>query len=237
MFAERLSDLMKSKDWVQADVADLTGKSVAAVSNWLNGAMPHRKTREEIAEALGVPYNYLFPNPDNNIAMDDPADYQYRRITYLPTGVHAGEGAPDVDQRPIKELRIQLPQLPVKEGVAFPIVGDSMAPVLTSGDIIICTEVHDWNDLRQHQVYVIENTDEERVVKYVTRYGDHLVLHSNDPVRYPDQEIYYQDIERIWVFRLRITPDLARPGAGLDRRVDSIEAYLRKRFPGWWREI
>lgn len=238
MFKDRLIQAMKRKGYTNKKLADMINVSASAVGDWRKGKYePVGENIPHLAKALEVDVDDLFPNPDNDIVMDDPADYQYRRITYLPTGVHAGAGSPDVDQRPVKELRIQLPELPVKEGVAFPIVGDSMAPVLMAGDIIICTEIHDWNALRQHQIYVIENDEEERVVKYVTRYGDHLVLRSNDQVRYPDQELLYLRIERIWEYRLRITSDLSRPGAGLDRRVDSIEAYLRKRFPGWWRDV
>lgn len=61
--------------------------------------------------------------------------------------------------------------LPGIEGsglVAFPIQGNSMEPVIYSGDIVICREVEDVCDIRDNEIYAVKSNGSVWV-KYVQR--------------------------------------------------------------------
>ncbi len=61
--------------------------------------------------------------------------------------------------------------LPGIEGsglVAFPIQGNSMEPVIYSGDIVICREVEEVREIRDNEIYAVKNNGSVWV-KYVQR--------------------------------------------------------------------
>lgn len=70
-FKEKLKTAMNEHHWSQTYVAGVTGRSQAAVSNWLNGKGEPNETRcEDIAQALGLPRDYF---------RDE--SHQFRRVT------------------------------------------------------------------------------------------------------------------------------------------------------------
>ena len=78
--------------------------------------------------------------------------------------------------------------------------GDSMCPIINSGDIIAMKEVKDWQSfLLMNEAYGIVTSNEQRMVK-VIRPGsdtDHFILHSYNS-EYPDQEIDKNMVLRIY---------------------------------------
>ncbi len=65
--------------------------------------------------------------------------------------------------------------LPGIEGsglVAFPIKGNSMEPVIYSGDIVICREVDDVRDIKDNEIYAVKSSGSVWV-KYVRRVYTH----------------------------------------------------------------
>lgn len=64
-FKDKLKQVMKDHNWKQVHVANMTGRSIATVSNWLSGkAVPSETRCEDIATALGLPLDYFQEGPD-----------------------------------------------------------------------------------------------------------------------------------------------------------------------------
>ena len=76
--------------------------------------------------------------------------------------------------------------------------GDSMQPTLLSGDIIACEWLHGNIDFKSNKIYVLD-TDSGAAVKRVSRRGNSLLCHSDNP-EYPDFTI--RSIENIRVARV-----------------------------------
>lgn len=100
------------------------------------------------------------------------------------------------------EVPVQLIDIPGYSKADFwcKTTGDSMCPIINSGDIIAMKEVKDWQSfLLMNETYGIVTSNEQRMVK-VIRPGsdtDHFVLHSYNS-EYPDQEIHKNMVLRIY---------------------------------------
>ena len=55
--------------------------------------------------------------------------------------------------------------------VAFPIDGNSMEPVIKDGDIVICRDLSNLNEIRDNDIYAVK-TDGNLWVKYVKKVKD-----------------------------------------------------------------
>ena len=100
------------------------------------------------------------------------------------------------------EVPVQLIDIPGYSKADFwcKTTGDSMCPIINSGDIIAMKEVKDWQSfLLMNEAYGIVTSNEQRMVK-VIRPGsdtDHFILHSYNS-EYPDQEIDKNMVLRIY---------------------------------------
>jgi transcriptional regulator with XRE-family HTH domain len=65
-FASRLRDLIKRYGVSQSEIAARLDVSQAAVSGWVNGKIPVRRTAKELAHALGVRLDWLLGAGDAN---------------------------------------------------------------------------------------------------------------------------------------------------------------------------
>jgi phage repressor protein C with HTH and peptisase S24 domain len=189
----------------------------------------------ELSKILGVSIVALLGQEGGvQIIEEDEVAYRkkVRHIPFMGTSARAGEPAIDLSQDDDR-VELTIPNLPYDRVVAFDVDGDSMAPNLLNGDIIICNQLDRLATLMPNVIYVIENKDAERLIKYVQQHSKYLLCRSNDPVAYPDIKIDYDNIVHIYQFRLRLTPDIGRPGSGLDKRMSRIEAWINKKFRGW----
>lgn len=100
------------------------------------------------------------------------------------------------------EVPVQLIDIPGYSKADFwcKTTGDSMCPIINSGDIIAMKEVKDWQSfLLMNEAYGIVTSNEQRMVK-VIRPGsdtDHFILHSYNS-EYQDQEIDKNMVLRIY---------------------------------------
>ena len=100
------------------------------------------------------------------------------------------------------EVPVQLIDIPGYSKADFwcKTTGDSMCPIINSGDIIAMKEVKDWQSfLLMNEAYGIVTSNEQSMVK-VIRPGsdtDHFILHSYNS-EYPDQEIDKNMVLRIY---------------------------------------
>ena len=88
-------------------------------------------------------------------------------------------------------LKEEIPN--IKEYYALRITGDSMLPILNTGDTVI---VHNQDDVESGQTAVILINGEEATVKKVIKTNDGIELHSMNPY-YPVKKFTFEDMKNI----------------------------------------
>lgn len=107
---------------------------------------------------------------------------------------------------------------------AFQVQGDSMLPVLQSGEWVIARAEEKWSDLVDGQVYVVVLTD-TLVVKKVVKTSRGLHLVSVNSV-YPVIEAEASQVREVWKVTAKITTRLEQPASS----VDELTREMREGF-------
>jgi len=107
------------------------------------------------------------------------------------------------DHNDIKPIdTIHIPNLPACDGAVF-VAGDSMYPLLKSGDIVMYKQVHDIkNDIFWGQMYLVSvasNGDEYVMVKYIQRSakGDDYVTLVSENRHHQDKDVRMDKIRAL----------------------------------------
>jgi hypothetical protein len=128
-------------------------------------------------------------------------------ILFTSKAAFAGS-AVDVDQSEEHEY-FSIPGLTGNGLVAFPIDGNSMEPVILDGDIVICRELINLNEIRDNEIYAIK-TDGSLWVKYVKKIKDgqgrviKLNLISANNLEHDPFEVEVSQFTRLYKVRSRI---------------------------------
>ena len=142
------------------------------------------KLKDKSKQVIWAIYNSLIFAPRNSII-------NVARIPILGT-VKAGYDwlAEEniVDYIAIKE---NIPNL--KEYYALKIIGDSMLPLLSEGDLVI---VHNQDDVESGQTAIVLINGEEASVKKVIKTNDGIELHAMNPY-YPVKKFTFEDMKTI----------------------------------------
>lgn len=96
------------------------------------------------------------------------------------------------------------------EHVAFTINGDSMAPTIRDGDMVICQALESTEQLRENEIYAVVTSQAvmvKRVQKVYTSKGDwsHLKLISDNYIEHDPFTIDLSDVRRILHVERRLT--------------------------------
>lgn len=81
----------------------------------------------------------------------------------------------------------------INEYYALKVIGDSMLPLLSQGDLVI---VHNQDDIESGQTAVVLINGEEATVKKVIKTNDGIELHAMNPY-YPIKKFTFEDMKRI----------------------------------------
>ncbi|MEO7177090.1 MAG: LexA family transcriptional regulator [Saprospiraceae bacterium] len=134
------------------------------------------------------------------------------RIVHVPFPAQAGYANEYKDPDFYTELpTYTLPDLRFKSGThrSFDINGDSMEPVLSEGDKVICsyTDPKYWfTDIKDHHVYVIVTNADivvKRILNNLSRHR-HLELFSDNDI-YRPYRVNLADIREIWFVNTKIS--------------------------------
>lgn len=89
------------------------------------------------------------------------------------------------------------------EWMFFEIKGDSMEPVLSDGDIILCSMVNqlDWENVRNFYTYVLITDDNICCKRIFVKSPDTWVLISENEDLYPQKLFNVADLRQLWVYR------------------------------------
>jgi phage repressor protein C with HTH and peptisase S24 domain len=104
------------------------------------------------------------------------------------------------------------------KAVALEVAGDSMAPTIHDGDVLILRKAEPGR-LEDNRVYVVVTESGQVLVKRVldrTTRDAVLILKSDNPA-YPAQRLSMEEVRQVWYVRRRITANLTGPASAFDR--------------------
>lgn len=149
------------------------------------------------------------------IAQEDP-ERQKKEIHIFPSDIKYGEcngtlvydidGTCGADSREIQFTTdsvvgcVNLPEIKIDSRI-ITANGDSMEPVVFSGDRVVIREIFDWNDIFYGQIYFIL-LDEYRMIKYIRRFEadeeNYIILRSRNK-EYDDIKLSKDKIRKLFV--------------------------------------
>ncbi len=205
----RIKYLIKELNYKQTDFAKKIGVDTSNLSKYMNGRLPVSDSLvNRIVVNLGVSKEWL----------ENGTDIPFAKHTQLPvTTVPVSEmdavkmGTPvydiDVTAGTMPRARmfsddlvvghINLPDIINENCRIVRVSGDSMSPVIRSGDLIAVRELTGTQYIFWGQIYVVL-LDDYRLVKYMRRHPDPslVILRSENP-NYDDMEIRRADIREL----------------------------------------
>jgi len=134
------------------------------------------------------------------------------RITHVPVAASAGYLTQFHDPVFLEDLNsFSLPGIDFRHGTyrAFDVVGDSMEPGITQGEILVCTMVDQdllKYNVRSDFVYVVVMESEivvKRIQNHIKEKGT-ITLISDNPF-YKPVEIRAEEIKEMWMVKLKIS--------------------------------
>lgn len=158
------------------------------------------------------------------------------RIIHVPVPAQAGYAEQVHDKEFVEELpSYQLPGHEFSQGSyrSFDVSGDSMEPMLSAGDTVICEyfEPQNWKlGLKESKLYVLVLDDAVLVKKlsYASYKADTLEIHSLNPA-YPMFLAPFQDIREVWEMKAIISKSdehLNRYDNELSSQMDDLKSAL-----------
>lgn len=128
-----------------------------------------------------------------------------RNITLVPNRALAGYALEHQQDNFMEELpKFSVPNL---EGdlVAFEIIGDSMMPTITNGDIVVCEPIERGISLRDNHVYVV--VTDVVVAKRIQqgRGSDKMLLISDNSDVYKPYPVNLDEVRQLLKVRCRLT--------------------------------
>lgn len=193
---KRAKKVLKFKP--DSDLAAYLGVSRSTLSNWV---IRNRTDFPLILEKLkDYDYNWLLTGKGSPKREEQLFNGEYMRGPNGERIVERNVGLYDITAAPsLKTLlankrqyligKIQMPGMPACDGALY-ISGDSMYPVLKSGDIVGFKEINNFSNVIYGEMYIVSfnaNGDEYLTVKYVNRseIDGCIKLVSNNPHHEP----------------------------------------------------
>ena len=140
-FATNLKEIMREKNMRQIDVANKSGISKGRVSRWMSGEnIPYGESLAKLAEALGVSVDRLLgkTDPIERFIKGDTTediDLPFNLETLVPVLGTVAAGVPIEAQ---EDVVGEIPVLDKQGGFfALKVKGDSMAPRIMNGDVVL----------------------------------------------------------------------------------------------------
>ncbi|OAV45326.1 S24 family peptidase [Lewinella sp. 4G2] len=120
-----------------------------------------------LLEGEGTPFGFDLPAPVEPQGSDSPTP------NILFTTTEAFAGSPVDNSSFVQETHdfFRIPGLGGGGYVAFPINGNSMEPVINSGDTVICKEIDSINEIKDNRIYAVRSNG-KIWIKYVHKIYD-----------------------------------------------------------------
>ena len=233
MFGQNLRLLRKQHGISQAELADILGIARTTLGDYERGKTePGFGMLRKIAKYFKISLDSLILNKLEYQKSTHPEQRQLKilsicvdrtdaeLIQLVQSKAWAGyiEGFEDPEY--VSTLpQIHLPMMPQGSLRAFEIEGDSMYP-MESGSIVVCSYVHNIEDIKDGRCYVVVSAGDGIVYKRLKNRPERnslLLISDND--YYDPYELPYSDLEELWEYRAHIA---------FDDRISKEDQVLQK---------
>ena len=217
---EVLKSYLKSQRISVQHIAELAKVSRQTVYQYFDTKILSLDTKEKIEKVLDVSFTKMakeYTDSINTIGEKEPF-YKVRQrkkiqqsifmVPMVPVKARAGY-VKSYDQ--VDYLSGDLEQYTLPPGVDprgavwryFEVGGDSMDPVLVSGDIILASMVQhdDWSHVKNYHVHIILTKDQLLIKRVFRKSPDRWILISENEAEYAQQAIDVSEIKEVWVPR------------------------------------
>lgn len=187
LFSERLTELIKSSNYILSDMEEAVGKKAATISRYASGEIKgvKRSTIVKLAEFFGVSPAWLSGLSDEKYTIS-------KQVFPILGMVKAGYNYL-ASENMIGTISIDEPLSDPENYYALKIKGNSMEPILYEDDIVI---VHKQDDVESGQIAIILIDNEEATIKRVIKTEIGIKLEAFNPY-YPPREFTFEDMEKI----------------------------------------
>ena len=206
----RIKYLMKELNYKQGEFAQKIDVDASNLSKYLNGRLAVSDSlMNRIVVNLGVSKEWL----------EQGTDLPFAKLPNVPatTTLTASQLAPSVQGTPVYDIdvtagtmprarmftddqivgSINLPDVMSQNCRVVRVSGDSMSPVIRSGDYIAVRELTNFQQIFWGQIYVVL-LDDYRLVKYIRRHTDPaMVILRSENRNYDDMEVARADIREL----------------------------------------
>ena len=157
------------------------------------------------------------------------------RIAYVPVSAQAGYGDQLYDKSYMTELpSFSLPGHEFSQGThrCFDLSGDSMEPMLSSGDKVVCKYVElnpGFDNIKSNHIYVVVTPSSvvvKRIENNIEKEKGLLLISDND--FYKPYLVPAEEIKEIWQVVLKISKFTSCPSASSISFKDDIKALKQK---------
>ena len=190
LFSQRLSELIKTSNYILNDMEESVGKKAATISRYATGEITgvKRSTIVKLADFFGVSPAWLAGLSDDKYKDNTKSKQAFPILGMVKAGYNYLASENIIGYITIDE------KLPDPENYyALKIVGNSMEPILFEDDIVI---VHQQNDVENGQIAIILIDNEEATIKRVIKTETGIKLEAYNPY-YPPREFSFKDMEKI----------------------------------------
>lgn len=228
----RILDLMNSKNLSANELAARIGVSPSTIASIVYGRKgkkntPSLETLEKIVASIdGVNKSWLMMGEGKMFSDMESANVEHsdlinrmpprviyvdeknqERIPLVEEPTRAGYAQYYNDERYISELpTYSIPGFRNGTFRIFEVEGDSMYPSIKARDLIICSHVERFSDLKDGQIYVVVYKEGIVVKRVYNSSGPRkaVILRSDNPV-FRDSVVLAEDILEVWEYRKRLT--------------------------------
>lgn len=183
----RIKKLREDFGYTQQDLADKIDGAKSTIAMYENETRkPSLEVLIKLSEIFNCSIDYILCKTDIRNAVVNIA-----RIPILGTVKAGYDWLAEENVVDYITLKEAMPN--INEYYALRVIGDSMLPLLSEGDLVI---VHDQDDVESGQTAVVLINGEEATVKKVVKTSEGIELHSMNPY-YPVKKFTYEDMKNI----------------------------------------
>ncbi len=193
---------------------------------------------QRMSEMLGVRADYLLRGElpvldsdpsaiESNVGLSQLGRMGQAKTIFLPMGAVAGylsqgqEESGGFSNLP----RFSIPQFEDCD-LIVPVMGDSMYPTISNGDLVICKQVDEPHLIRFGDVYFLDTPD-GHVVKRLHRHEDpKFVRLVSDNENYETYDLPTGEIRRLWLVKGKLTTNLGSSRSAFQERIELLTKQL-----------
>lgn len=204
----KLNQVLKESKITKRELASRAKISRVTLDALLQGADTKISTLEQVAGVLGVKVSELFePSPPKKPAAVEVHEDNAGTITYYPSVSGAAGDIPFTEDNELERLPMQVPTFEDCR-LAVNVYGNSMAPGIKSGDIVLMAE---WREryIEWGNIYLVVTRSGHRVIKRLYQSDDEQCIEcrSDNAEASPPFKVDKGDILHLYLVKGHISRD------------------------------